>query len=116
MLSISGESPIRIHSEILRMPSSLDTYAPSPLGITLDASVWFFAGRTDETDAVRHVPIHSLPFRIGRRPDLSLTLPSNCVSKEHAEIFARDGQMWVRDLGSTNGTYVNGARDRKSVV
>lgn len=79
-------------------------------GITLDASVWFFAGRTDETDAVRHVPIHTLPFRIGRRPDLCLTLPSNCVSKEHAEIFARDGQLWVRDLGSTNGTYVNGSR------
>jgi EAL domain-containing protein (putative c-di-GMP-specific phosphodiesterase class I) len=79
-------------------------------GITLDASVWFFAGRTDETDAVRHVPIHTLPFRIGRRPDLCLTLPSNCVSKEHAEIFANDGQLWVRDLGSTNGTYVNGAR------
>lgn len=82
----------------------------SPFGISLDATVWFFAGRTDETDSVRHVPIHSLPFRIGRRPNLALTLPSECVSKEHAEIYEQGGSLWVRDLGSTNGTYVNGVR------
>jgi EAL domain-containing protein (putative c-di-GMP-specific phosphodiesterase class I) len=78
--------------------------------VTLNASVWFFAGMLDDSDIVRHVPIHSMPFRIGRRSDLQLALPCNCVSKEHAEIFERDGQMWVRDLGSTNGTYVNGNR------
>ncbi|MCA9262433.1 MAG: EAL domain-containing protein [Planctomycetales bacterium] len=80
------------------------------LGISLDASVWFFAGQLDESEPVRHVRIHTLPFRIGRKSDLALALPCNCVSKEHAEIFERDGAIWVRDLGSTNGTYVNGVR------
>jgi EAL domain-containing protein (putative c-di-GMP-specific phosphodiesterase class I) len=78
--------------------------------ITLHPSIWFFAGQIDESEPVRQVPIQTLPFRVGRRPGLQLTLPCNCVSKEHAEIFGRDGMLWVRDLNSTNGTYVNGKR------
>lgn len=78
--------------------------------ITLQPSIWFFAGQIDESEPVRQVPIQTLPFRVGRRPGLPLTLPCDCVSKEHAEIFERDGMLWVRDLNSTNGTYVNGKR------
>lgn len=79
-------------------------------GIALEPSIWFFAGQVDESQPVRRVPIQTLPFRIGRQPGLPLSLPCNCVSKEHAEIFERDGILWVRDLNSTNGTYVNGKR------
>ncbi len=82
----------------------------TPHGLTLDASVWFFAGQIDDTEIVRHVPIRSTPFRIGRRTDLSLSLACSSVSKEHAEIFEQDGAIWIRDLNSTNGTYVNGER------
>lgn len=78
--------------------------------MTLDASVWFFAGQLSESEPVRHVSISGSPFRIGRRPGLDLPLPCDCVSKEHAEIFESDDGIWVRDLGSTNGTYVNGER------
>ena len=78
--------------------------------ITLEPSVWFFAGQIDESEPVRRVPIQTLPFRVGRRPGLALTLPCTCVSKEHAEIFERGDAIWVRDLNSTNGTYVNGKR------
>jgi hypothetical protein len=56
------------------------------------------------------VPIHPLPFRIGRRPGLDLTLPSELVSKEHAEIYSEGDGLRLRDLRSTNGTFVN--RDR----
>jgi pSer/pThr/pTyr-binding forkhead associated (FHA) protein len=31
----------------------------------------------------------------------------NYVSQLHARVFRRDGQFYVEDLGSTNGTYVN---------
>ena len=79
-------------------------------GLALDASVWFFVGQIEETEPVRHVPVSSTPFKIGRRPDLSLSLPCNSVSKEHAVIFDREGHLWINDLGSTNGTYVNGER------
>lgn len=30
------------------------------------------------------------------------------VSQVHARVFDRDGNLWVEDLGSTNGTFVNG--------
>lgn len=79
-------------------------------GLALTASAWFFAGQVDGSEPARHVPIHSTPFRIGRRSHLPLTLPCESVSKEHAEIFELDGDLFVRDLGSTNGTFVNGER------
>jgi EAL domain-containing protein (putative c-di-GMP-specific phosphodiesterase class I) len=50
------------------------------------------------------------PFRIGRSSSVALTLPSNMISKEHAEIYRQDGRLHVRDLGSKNGTYVNHER------
>ncbi|MCA9184260.1 MAG: EAL domain-containing protein [Pirellulaceae bacterium] len=78
--------------------------------LALEPSVWFFAGQLDKSEPVRHVPVVTTPFRIGRRSNLELTLPCDCVSKEHAEILDRDGTLYVRDLGSTNGTYVNGNR------
>jgi EAL domain-containing protein (putative c-di-GMP-specific phosphodiesterase class I) len=59
---------------------------------------------------LRRIAVHPLPFRIGRLHGLSLFLASDSVSKEHAEIVTRDGALWVRDLGSKNGTFVNSER------
>jgi len=78
-------------------------------GLSLNASAWFFAGQVDGSEPARHVPIHT-PFRIGRRSNLALTLPCESVSKEHAEITEKEGKLFVRDLGSTNGTFINGER------
>ncbi|MBM7173453.1 FHA domain-containing protein [Streptomyces sp. G44] len=50
------------------------------------------------------------PLRIGRDPGNGLRLSHDTVSRVHAEL-CRQGGMWVlRDLGSTNGTTVNGRR------
>jgi EAL domain-containing protein (putative c-di-GMP-specific phosphodiesterase class I) len=49
-------------------------------------------------------------FLIGRNPDASLCIPSPTVSREHAELSVVDRGLLLRDLGSTNGTYVNGVR------
>lgn len=54
--------------------------------------------------------IDPTPFRIGRRPDASLTLSRASVSSQHAELFIVDDRLYARDLGSTNGTFVNGTR------
>ncbi len=56
------------------------------------------------------VPLLPLPFRIGRSPDAELVLGSPRVSKLHAEIDANGRGYVVRDLGSRNGTFVNGER------
>jgi len=48
---------------------------------------------------------------IGRAPGCAVPLPSdNFVSLVHARVFRRDDGYWVEDLGSTNGTLVNGRR------
>ena len=57
---------------------------------------------------LRRVPIRPLPFRIGRGQGLELMLPSGSVSKVHAEIYEAEGSLRLRDLESTNGTFVNG--------
>lgn len=71
-------------------------------------AVWCLTGRLDEDRPVEVFEITTLPFLIGRRPGLSLTLPARMVSGIHAEITEDDGTLRIRDLQSTNGTYVNG--------
>jgi len=53
-------------------------------------------------------PVLPLPFRIGRSLATNLIIYSRQVSQEHAEISCKDGGFSIRDLQSTNGTYVNG--------
>lgn len=60
-----------------------------------------------EGGQLRRISIHALPFRVGRGRGLELVLPSDSVSKHHAEIYARGPALRLRDLGSTNGTFVN---------
>ena len=55
-----------------------------------------------------------LPTVIGRgKEGVTLTLPHQLVSRKHTEIFEKDGQLFVRDLGSLNGTFVNNKRIEK---
>lgn len=54
--------------------------------------------------------IHSEIFTVGRKPGSTLCLPLSCVSGSHAEFEQRQGRLYLRDFGSTNGTFVNGHR------
>jgi pSer/pThr/pTyr-binding forkhead associated (FHA) protein len=47
---------------------------------------------------------------IGRSSRAEVPLDSSAVSHEHARIERRNGELWIQDLGSTNGTIVNGKR------
>ena len=44
---------------------------------------------------------------VGRAGGCQVALEDNYVSQLHARVFRREGQFYVEDLGSTNGTYVN---------
>lgn len=44
---------------------------------------------------------------VGRAAGCQVTLDDTYVSQLHARIFRRDGELFVEDLGSTNGTYLN---------
>jgi len=47
---------------------------------------------------------------VGRAPGCSMVFDEQFVSQVHARMFVRDGGVFVEDLGSTNGTWVNGSR------
>ena len=51
-----------------------------------------------------------LPTVIGRGKEASLTVPHALVSRQHTEIFEKEGRLFVRDLGSLNGTFVNSTK------
>ena len=44
---------------------------------------------------------------VGRAGGCQITLDDTFVSQLHARVFRRDGQLYVEDLGSTNGTFLN---------
>jgi len=48
--------------------------------------------------------------RIGRSPDCEVFLDDVTVSRNHAVLVERDGQFFVEDQGSLNGTFVNRRR------
>ena len=87
--------------------------APGPHG---RAFRWYLESLVEGGRQLRRVAVQPLPFRVGRLPDLALTLASDSVSKEHGELFLRGGGLHVRDLGSKNGTFVNSERVGESAL
>jgi pSer/pThr/pTyr-binding forkhead associated (FHA) protein len=57
-----------------------------------------------------------LPAIIGRAQDVAVTLAHPLVSRHHCELRAENGQLWVRDLGSLNGTFVGSQRIVEAVL
>ena len=63
--------------------------------------------RTDGRQTAR-VEVNGQPLRIGRAPGNSIVLQDQFVSARHAEVIEHQGTRAVRDLGSSNGTLLNG--------
>lgn len=53
------------------------------------------------------VVVNHLPFVIGRKSDSDLPIDADTLSRHHAEILNCNGKLCLRDLDSTNGTYLN---------
>ena len=49
-----------------------------------------------------------LPTIIGRSRDADLTMAHPMVSRQHCELYEESGLLKIRDLGSLNGTFVDG--------
>lgn len=51
---------------------------------------------------------------IGRSSDLDMVLVEDMVSRRHAKITTTDADVYIQDMGSTNGTFVNGEKVSRS--
>ncbi len=56
------------------------------------------------------LPLGASALLVGRSPSCTLVLDDEYSSSRHARFFPQDGQWYVEDLGSTNGTYVGDHR------
>lgn len=75
-----------------------------------DARCWFLVGSLSTDDGLRQILISKVPFTVGRLTTNDLCLTSSRVSKAHADLIVAMDTVLVRDLDSTNGTFVNGRR------
>jgi len=70
----------------------------------------------DPSRPSQKVALSAFPFVIGRDSNVQFTVPSPVVSKRHVELFERDNHIWIRDLSSRNGTFVNGKQIREVML
>ncbi|MFG3346078.1 FHA domain-containing protein [Streptomyces sp. NPDC048018] len=76
---------------------------PRPSSVAYPA----LTGTFRQPTSVRPLPAHAV--RIGRAADNDLVVDDLTVSRRHAELRAApDGTYWIHDLGSHNGTFLNG--------
>jgi pSer/pThr/pTyr-binding forkhead associated (FHA) protein len=54
------------------------------------------------------IPVTSNEFVIGRDPQCQLRPASPAISKQHCALSVRETKAFIRDCGSTNGTFING--------
>ncbi|MEM9404524.1 MAG: EAL domain-containing protein [Acidobacteriota bacterium] len=76
----------------------------------VQVSQWLLEGFFDGSGRKVRTAALDLPCRIGRNGGLGITFPFASISSEHAELYLSSDQLFVRDLGSTNGTFVNHRR------
>ncbi len=77
----------------------------------INAKLVVVGGATDNEEVELH-----LPAVLGRGRDVTVSLPHPLVSRRHCELFETDERLMVRDLGSTNGTFVGSERVVESVL
>jgi EAL domain-containing protein (putative c-di-GMP-specific phosphodiesterase class I) len=92
------------------MPLKAQARAESPEKEVGDTITWTLTGAITPGETSQVILIRGPRFRIGRRRDFELCINSSIVSGAHAEILECAGSVFLRDTGSTNGTFLNGKR------
>lgn len=60
------------------------------------------------TEAGKKIEVGLNPIKLGRHPDNQFHLLDHFISGQHCAISVENGEVWVTDLNSTNGTFING--------
>lgn len=71
---------------------------------------------TYRDDERKEFPLRPGKTLLGRQDSCQLRIPTGDVSRKHCEIEVSDSNVKVRDLGSTNGTFVNGQRTGETAL
>jgi EAL domain-containing protein (putative c-di-GMP-specific phosphodiesterase class I) len=71
---------------------------------------WSLSGQLNEHEPVRELQIELDRVTVGRKQSCNLLLTSSSVSGVHAELTIEGDELYVTDLDSTNGTFLNGVR------
>jgi len=66
--------------------------------------------RTDAQNAGQVLKLDGPKFGLGRHPDNQACIDDDGISRFHSRISVDGDKYWVEDLGSSNGTYINGRR------
>jgi pSer/pThr/pTyr-binding forkhead associated (FHA) protein len=66
--------------------------------------------------STKNFPILSSETVIGRREDSDVCIPLMVVSKRHCQLSIEQNKLNVRDLGSRNGTFINGRQIEESAL
>ena len=77
---------------------------------------WLLRGKTGSiTGEAFPIPPNGRAI-LGRSQGCDIVLPGTHVSRQHAELYFQSGRLHVKDLGSSNGTYVNRRKVQEGVV
>jgi pSer/pThr/pTyr-binding forkhead associated (FHA) protein len=79
-------------------------------------ALWHLEGSLDETKTIIKTPVTHFPFTIGRSISLDMVVLHSGISREHAEIYKKGSRLYIRDLDSSNGTFVNKHRISSDVL
>ncbi len=93
----------------------LDGAERSAIPVDEIQSVWMLLRTSTTACDEQNVCVQTSPFSVGRRPGSSMQLNHRTISGHHADLTMEQGQLWVIDRQSTNGTYVNGRRTTEPV-
>ncbi|MFP5219541.1 MAG: BTAD domain-containing putative transcriptional regulator [Actinomycetes bacterium] len=112
-----GQQLQDLHRRVLAQDPTLATAAPRRVELARTRPADAGGGPRGEL----HGPdgVHVVPpgrMRIGRDPEGELVLTDDTVSRRHAEVVGAAGEVLLLDKGSTNGTWVNGARVTHQVL
>ena len=69
----------------------------------------------EHREQVREFILEKGTYTVGRSPENDITIPDPGVSRHHMKLYITDEGILVEDLGSTNGTFVNGEKIRGKV-
>lgn len=73
----------------------------------MQQDTWLLEGYFGGDALLSRQTINVFPFKIGREASVEFVVPSTQASRMHAEIIREGDHLFLRDLKSTNGTFVN---------